>query len=187
MGGGQASTAHIEPLASGVTYSFRLVAVGPGGRTVCPSANFTVPTDVAAWVSGGGISCGGIAWPISGMNIHAGTVGSLSAYLATDWDYRQFTVNGQVENDWYSDPCSYSWAVVDASGQPVGTFRNGKTTGQGVQWLPPSTPGTYKVLLIVDDQNAANQPNTEGGSRNDVAVGFNDDPVKFSATINVIP
>jgi hypothetical protein len=175
----------VDDLISGVTYTFRFVAVGPGGTTEGQSADFTIPVPAATWSAGGAIQSGGIEWPSAGMTIGAGNEGHLNAYLATDWDYHEMTVNGQTESRWFSDPCTYSWDAVDGNGDPVGYFKDGRSTGQSVVWIAPTTPGIYTIVLEVDDQGGANQGTGEAGSRDDAAVGYDDDPQKFTVTITV--
>lgn len=177
----------VDDLLTGMTYTFRFVAVGPGGTTVGPSANWTVPTAAVAWAAGGSIQSGGISWPTTGATIAAGGQGHLSSYLATDWDFRQTDINGTVTSSWFSDTCNYTWSAVDAQGNPAGSFPQNRNKGHGVVWVAPTTAGTYTIRLTVDDQSAANQPASEAGSRDDVGEGYNDDPVKFTATVTVQP
>lgn len=177
----------VNDLLGDVTYTFRFIAVGPGGSTAGPTADWTVPLPDITWEAGGAIQCGGIEWPLSGMNIQAGTTGKLNAFLATDWDFRQESLAGTIRSSWYSDTCRYSWQVVNSAGNAVGTFPYNRTLGQSVPWIAPNVPGTYTVMLAVDDQGAFNQPAPEGGTRDDAYQSYNDDPVKFSATINVVP
>lgn len=177
----------VDDLLSGMTYTFRFVAVGPGGTTAGPSADWTVPVAAVTWAAGGSIQSGGISWPRTGATIRAGNTGHLSAYLAIDWDYRQTDINGAIISSWYSDTCKYTWIAVDANGNAAGSFPQNRNRGQSVAWIAPTTPGTYTITLNVDDQSAVNQPAVEGGSRDDAAQGYNDDPVKFTATITVQP
>lgn len=133
----------------------------------------------SVWRAGNPINCGGMRWPFAGATIKAGTVGKLSAFLATDFDQRDTTFEGVTETQVLSDPCSYTWEV---SG---GTLAKNK--GQGVDWLAPATPGTYTIRLRVDDQWMANQPTYEGGQRLDPFRSFNDAPQLYSVTVNVTP
>lgn len=134
----------------------------------------------AEWRAGNPISCGGMRWPQSGAKIQAGTEGTMSAFLATDFDQRDVTADGVVSTLVLSDPCSYTW---EASG---GTFKGGRNTGQAVTWIAPTQLGTYTLRLRVDDQNKANQPTYEGGTRVDAPRSFNDAPQLFSVTVSVV-
>lgn len=169
----------INGLDSGVSYDFRYVAVAYGGSTPGAAGTVLVPTAAITWGPGRPISCGGIHYPATGQTIPAGQSGRLSAYLATDWDDRAMTVNGATTVEEFSDPCSYTWTATG------GSFENGINTGQSPVWVAPTTPGTYTITLTVDDQNAANQPANQGGNRDDVARGYNDDPLHFSVIITV--
>jgi hypothetical protein len=181
----------VTGLAASTGYAFRYVAVGPGGSTPGPAAQVTTSSGSGSytWSAGSAISSGGIRWPYAGAVIRAGSEGALSAYLATDWDQRdevQLVYDGEFSDYQnvsrpYSDPCRYIWS---ASG---GSFRNGVNTGQSVGWIAPTAPGTYTITLTVDDQNAANKPAGEGGSRNDALRGYNDEPLRFSVTVTVSP
>jgi hypothetical protein len=137
----------------------------------------------AVWRAGNPISCGGIRWPPPGgnANIRAGAEGHVSAFLATDFDQRDLTLAGVTTTGVYSDPCSYVWQV---SG---GSFKNGKNKGQSVVWIAPTTPGTYTISLRVDDQNQANQPSYEAGQRDDALRGYDDQPLLFTVSVNVLP
>lgn len=169
-------------LDSGITYTFRYVAVGDGGETVGTPADVTIPTQSITWSAGNAISCGGIRYPANGAPISAGAQGRLSAFLATDWDGRTVTLNtnpATTTSGNYSDPCSYTWS---ASG---GSFLNGISSGQSVIWIAPTTPGTYTIYLVVDDQNTLNKPSADGGTRNDASKGYNEDPVRFQISVTV--
>ncbi len=135
---------------------------------------------VGQWRAGNAISSGGIRWPSASMKIRAGTVGKLSAFLGTDFDQRDVMINGQTSTQVLSDPCSYSWSAN------AGTFPKGQS-GQAIDWIAPTTPGLYTLVLVVDDQNVQNQPAYEAGTRGDAARSFNDEPQKFSVTVEVIP
>lgn len=134
----------------------------------------------AEWRAGNPINCGGMRWPRAGSSIQAGTEGKLSAFLATDFDQRDVTFEGETRTLVLSDPCSYTW---EASG---GSFKGGRNTGQAVTWIAPTQTGTYTLRLRVDDQNMANQPTYESGQRVDVPRSFNDAPLLFSVTVNVV-
>lgn len=168
----------VGSLIPGTTYTFRFQGIGPGGTANGTSANITIPSSSIVWSAGTGIQCSGIRFPWSGSTVPTGSSGTLSAFLATDWDIRNLSVDGTTMTNNYSDPCSYTWS------SDGGSFPNG-FTGQNVTWVAPTTPGTYHLALFVDDQNAANQPPTNTGSRNDATYGYNDDPVRFTATIIV--
>lgn len=166
-------------LSPATAYTFRYQAVGPGGTSIGDGADVTTLNANITWNAGSGINCAGIRYPWSGAVIARGTTGPLNAYLATDWDERVLTVDGDTTSGSYSDPCSYTWS---ANG---GSFAGGVNTGQNVQWVAPTTPGTYTIVLVVDDQNDANKPNGESGSRNDYTLGYNDNPLSFSVTVTV--
>jgi hypothetical protein len=83
-----------------------------------------------------------------------------------------------------TDPCSYTWSAKFADGTAAGTFPNGNM-GQSVTWIAPSTPGTVTLCLVVDDQNNLNKGNGESGARDDASLGYNDDPVTFTRSIDV--
>lgn len=177
-----------EELVAGRSYNVRVdySNIIYGGSTDADGATlFAYTTDgndtrpVGQWRAGNPISSGGIRWPSASMKIRAGTVGKLSAFLGTDFDQRDVMINGQTSTQVLSDPCSYSWSAN------AGTFPKGQS-GQAVDWIAPTTPGTYTLVLVVDDQNQTNQPGYEGGARGDAARSFNDEPQKFSVTIEVI-
>lgn len=177
LGGG--AVTDVGGLSPATAYTFRYQAVGPGGTTNGGGADVTTLDANIVWNAGSGINCAGIRFPWSGAVISRGTTGPLNAYLATDWDERVLTVDGDTTSGSYSDPCSYTWS---ANG---GSFVGGVNTGQNVQWVAPTTPGTYTIGLVVDDQNNANMPNGESGSRDDYTLGYNDDPLSFSVTVTV--
>jgi hypothetical protein len=174
----------IGDLTSGDSYTFRYVAVGPGGATPGAAASVTLPVPFHSWSAYSGISCGGIRWPVASANtIAPGAEGSLSSFLATDWDKREtrISVGGQqslLEARVLSDTCTYTWGATG------GTFPGG-TQGQSVKWLAPTTPGTYTLTLVVDDQGGANKPDDEVGTRDDAMRGYNDEPLRFSITVIV--
>lgn len=177
----------VTGLDSGTAYDFRYVAVGYGGETPGPAGSITTASAVVTWDDGDAISCAGIRWPETSATLQAGTEGRLSSYLATDWDDRITFSNGQGTTRPVSDPCSYTWAVTDSTGAPAGSFKNGVNSGQSVVWIAPTTVGTYTLRLVVDDQNAGNQPATQVGSRNDSQRGYNEEPLRFSTTVTVQP
>lgn len=166
-------------LSPATAYTFRYQAVGPGGTSNGDGADLTTLTANITWNAGSGINCAGIRYPWNGAVLSPGSVGPLNAYLATDWDERVLTVDGDTTSGSYSDPCSYAWS---ANG---GSFVGGVNTGQNVQWVAPTTPGTYTIVLVVDDQNDANKPSGESGSRDDYTLGYNDNPVSFTVTVTV--
>lgn len=179
-----------QELVAGQSYDVRIEYSNTiyGGNTDADGATlFAYTYDVnqdrpyALWRAGNPLRCGGIRWPFAGATIRAGAEGNLSAFLATDYDQRDVTIEGATTSGVYSDPCSYVW---EASG---GSFKGGKNSGQGVVWIAPTAPGTYTVRLRVDDQNRANQPTYEDGLRDDAARGYNDEPLLFSTSINVLP
>ena len=131
------------------------------------------------WRAGSPISCSGIRWPGAGATIAPGGEGHVSAFLATDFDQRDATIEGAMTTGVYSDPCSYHWECS------AGSFKNGVDSGQAVVWIAPTLLGTYTLRLVVDDQNQANQPTYENGVRNDAARGYNDEPLTFSAQVTV--
>ena len=131
------------------------------------------------WRVGNPISASGIRWPFAGATIVPGGEGHVSAFLATDFDQRDATIEGAIHSGVYSDPCTYVW---ECSG---GSFKNGVNTGQAVVWLAPTLSGTYTIRLTVDDQNLANQPAHENGIRSDIARSFNDEPLVFTAQVSV--
>ncbi|HXI18573.1 MAG TPA: hypothetical protein VNM48_19585 [Chloroflexota bacterium] len=184
--GANTSTA-VTGLDSGTAYDFRYVAVGYGGETPGPVGSITTPSPVVTWDGGDAISCAGIRWPETATTLQAGSAGRLSSYLATDWDDCITFSNGQGRTKSVSDPCSYIWAATDATGTPVGSFLNGINSGQSVVWIAPTTAGTYTLRLVVDDQNAGNQPASQVGSRNDAMRSFNEEPLRFSTTVTVQP
>lgn len=180
LAGGAVS--EVMGLDSGVTYSFRYVAVGDGGETPGTAADVTIPTQSIAWAAGNAISCGGIRYPDTGVTIGAGLQGRLSAYLATDWDTRTATLNttpATTITGTYSDPCSYTWSATG------GSFLNGVNKGQSAIWVAPTTAGTYTITLTVDDQNSLNKTTAEGGGRNDAGIGYNEQPLTFQITVIV--
>ena len=131
------------------------------------------------WRAGSPINCSGIRWPGANATIVPGGEGHVSAFLATDFDQRDATIEGAMTTGVYSDPCSYTW---QCSG---GSFKNGVNTGQSVIWIAPTLSGTYTLRLTIDDQNKANQPTYENGARDDAARGFNDEPLVFNAQVTV--
>lgn len=171
----------VNGLDSGQSYDFRYVAISQGYAVPGVVGTITMPIPVIAWAAGEAISCAGIRYPGTGNTIQAGTKGRLSAFLATDWDQRLIQINGQSKVTDISDPCSYTWAC---SG---GSFENGLYSVQNPVWIAPTTPGTYTLTLVVDDQNGGNQAATDNGARNDAARGYNDEPLRFSVTITVVP
>ena len=171
----------VNGLDSGQSYDFRYVAISTGYAVPGIVGTITMPIPVVAWSAGEAISCTGIRYPASGNTIHAGSKGRLSAFLATDWDQRLTQLNGQNKVTDIADPCSYTWAC---SG---GSFENGLYSVQNPVWIAPTTPGTYTLTLVVDDQNGGNQATTDNGARNDAARDYNDEPLRFRVTINVTP
>lgn len=133
----------------------------------------------AEWRVGNPISASGIRWPFAGATIAPGGEGHVSAFLATDFDQRDATIEGAIYSGVYSDPCTYVW---ECSG---GSFKNGVNTGQAVIWIAPTLHGTYSIRLTVDDQNMANQPVYENGIRSDAVRSFNDEPLVFTAQVSV--
>lgn len=131
------------------------------------------------WRAGNPISCAGIRWPGANATIAPGGEGHVSAFLATDFDQRDATIEGVMTTGVYSDPCSYHWECS------AGSFKNGVNTGEAVVWIAPTLAGTYTIHLTVDDQNMANQPTYENGARDDAARGYNDEPLTFSAQVTV--
>lgn len=131
------------------------------------------------WRAGSPINCSGIRWPGANATIASGGEGHVSAFLATDFDQRDATIEGAMTTGVYSDPCSYHWECS------AGSFRNGVNSGEAVVWIAPTLSGTYTIRLTVDDQNMANQPTYENGVRNDAARGYNDEPLTFSAQVTV--
>ena len=137
------------------------------------------------WRVGTPINTSGIRsihWPGAGNLAPRNTETTVSAFLATDYDQRDATIEGQVHSGVYSDPCSYTW---QASG---GSFKNGINTGQSVKWITPSAPGTYTLTLVVDDQNKANQPVYENGIRSGQVnpASFDDDARTFTLQVTVM-
>lgn len=138
------------------------------------------------WRVGNPINTSGIRsihWPGAG-NVSAApqnTETTLSAFLATDYDQRDATIEGVVQSGVYSDPCSYTWTATG------GSFKNGVNTGQTVKWITPNTLGTYTLTLVVDDQNKANQPVYENGIRSGKVnpTSFDDDPRTFTLQVTV--
>ena len=170
----------VSDLSTDTTYTFRYIAVGPGGETAGPAVDVATPSATGSWQAGSAIDCGGIRWPLAGGTIVAGSQGLLSSYLATDWDQRDYSVGDiVVQSKLYTDPCTYTWS---ASG---GSFKNGVNRGNAVTWIAPTQPGPYTLTLVVDDQGGANKPLNEEGSRNDAERGYNDEPLKFSVSITV--
>jgi hypothetical protein len=169
-----------------IAYTFRYVAVGTGGYTPGAPASLVTPMPFYFWEAHNSISCGGIRWPVTGANsIAPGASGMLSSFLATDWDKRdaRILVNGQqsvLSSKVMSDTCTYTWSASS------GVFPAGNT-GQSVKWIAPTVPGTYTLTLVVDDVGGANQPGDEVGARNDAALGYNDDPLRFSVSVTVAP
>ncbi len=175
-------------LTSNAGHDFRFVAVGTGGQTAGSAASLYYPPLEISWQSGVAISCGGVRWPGTGNTIAQGGEGHLSSFLATDFDQRDVTFNGQlVSSRPHSDPCSYQWSATWANGTPAGSFKNGVNRGQGVVWIAPTTPGMVTLRLVVNDQASTNQGNGEGGARSDAPRGYNDDALTFSAAISVLP
>ena len=164
-------------------YRVSAVAYDELGSASTPAVHdFQVVNGLAVgWSSSTPISCGGIQWPTAGRTIAPGEAGTLSSFLATDFDQQNLLVSGTLVSKMLSDPCSYTWSATG------GTFVGGRNSGQSVKWIAPTTPGTYTIALVVDDQNQANQKPTDLGGRGDTALSYNDDPLKFSATVTVVP
>lgn len=136
------------------------------------------------WRVGSPINTAGIRsihWPGAGNIAPQNTETIVSAFLATDYDQRDATIEGVVQSGVYSDPCSYTW---EADG---GSFKDGINTGQSVKWITPTMPGTYTLTLTVDDQNLANQPTYENGIRSGKVnpTSFDDDPRTFTLQVVV--
>jgi hypothetical protein len=168
-------------LSSGVTYSFRYVALGSGGSATGVEGTVTTLVPVTTWAVGSVIECAGIRWPLPNASIKAGTEVKISGYLASDWDMRQVTIGGITVSTPHTDTCTYSW------GKTGGTFKNNINNQQSVTWIAPTTPGTYTLDLSVDDQNSLNKANGEGGSRNDNVRNYNDPSLKFTVVVTVVP
>lgn len=178
---GGAAVTDVNQLNASTTYTFRYVAQGPGGSTAGAAANLTTASALVSWQAGQAISCSGIRWPLAGANIPGGGEGHLNSFLATDWDQRDAITGTATISTAFSDPCTYTWSAG------TGSFKNGINTGQKVIWIAPTLPGTYTLNLVVDDQGGLNQGAQEGGSRNDGPRGYNDDPLRFSVTVTVMP
>jgi hypothetical protein len=179
------SSTLVSGLSADANYEFRFVAVGRGGETPGASAQLTIPHVDYGWAVGTEIRCDGIRWPEDGATIAAGASGRLSSFLARDWDARNMLLGETVIGSTVvTDPCSYTWSAKFADGTPAGSFPNGNT-GQSVTWIAPTTPGTVTLELVVDDQNNLNKGNSESGGRDDASLGYNDDPVTFTRTIDV--
>jgi fibronectin type 3 domain-containing protein len=177
IGGGQSTIVHgLDP---GTQYTFRYVARNVSGLTPGTSASVTMPQRTIAWNAGTPISCGGIYFPEGTATLAANAQGRVSAYLATDWDGREVTLDSVTTSATFSDPCSYTWSF---SG---GSALNGITTGQNFIWVAPAVPGTYTITLTVDDQNNGNKPGGETGTRNDAQQGVDEDPISFTVTVTV--
>ena len=137
------------------------------------------------WRVGTPINTAGIRsihWPGVGTIAPQNTETVVSAFLATDYDQRDATIEGVVSSGVYSDPCSYTWT---ASG---GSFKDGIHTGQSVKWITPTTAGTYTLTLTVDDQNKANQPVYENGIRSGQTdpLSYDDEPRVFTLQVTVM-
>ena len=177
IGGGQSTVVHgLDP---GAQYTFRYVARNVSSLTPGTPASVTMPQRTIAWNAGTPISCGGIYFPEGTATLAANAQGRVSAYLATDWDGREVTLDSVTTSATFSDPCSYTWSFDG------GSALNGITTGQNFIWVAPAVPGTYTITLTVDDQNNGNKPGGETGTRNDAQQGVDEDPISFSVTVTV--
>ena len=102
---------------------------------------------------------GGISSPAADEEVPVGYQLSCSA-TANDNDVR--FEDGVPEDR--ADTCTYTWS---ADG---GSFVNDDNTGADVTWIAPDEPGEYHITVSIDDQNDANKPSSEAGSRNDAAI-----------------
>lgn len=180
----------VTGLTQGALYSFRYIALGTGGATPGVSATVRLLAPVITWQAGAGIRCNGIRWPQVGATLAAGSRGKVSSYLGFDWDERITTVGTGSWSSRYTDTCTYVWSCstlcfqngggFDLNGVRVQTIR-----AQSPIWIAPTTLGPQTLTLVVDDQNSNNKANDEGGSREDAARSYNDDPARFSITITV--
>lgn len=168
-------------LDDNVSYDFRYVAINSYGNAPGQVATLFMPAPSFAWMPDDVISCAGIRWPFNGATIQVGTRGHLSSYLATDWDQRTLTFNGESVPKEHSDTVNYLWS---ASG---GSFEDGVSSGANVVWTAPASPGLYTITLTVGDQNDANKPAGEAGTRTDPVVDASTVPLRFSIQVNVVP
>jgi len=121
------------------------------------------------------IGGGGIFLPASLGRVQGGGDLACGAFAAFDDDRRTAT-DGTVAT--VADAPTYTWTAT-VSGSPVGSFPGGNT-GQNVTWRAPSTGGgMVEIAVTIDDQNDANKPSNEGGTRNDVP----DPPLKFTRNV----
>lgn len=169
-------------------YCFRYLAVNLVGDTPGTSnhALTLAPTTTwsTTWLDGittyGDILCTGF-YELDNSLLPRNTERRFSALIAIDWDKRDVSLDGTTVTGFFTDPCTYTWSVVDVNNFPVGSFKNGINKGENVVWVAPATPGNYTLKLVVDDQNATNQALGDGGGRNDT----NDAPRTFTSLIPV--
>lgn len=133
---------------------------GEGGTRDDSVAQRTVTVHVGvAWSPHTPIESSGITAPVAGTRVGTGAVVQCSAAAATDVDSRSDGSNATYP----ADTCTYSWSATG------GTFSGG---GQNVAWTAPATAGVYTITLTVDDQNDANKPQGEAGTRDDTSVSY---------------
>ncbi|MEO6909043.1 MAG: hypothetical protein ABI210_14260, partial [Abditibacteriaceae bacterium] len=162
-----AAVTPVDWLQSGITYTFRYIAIGMSGQTSGTIANVAIPNRAISWDPANPISCAGIYYPSNGIaTIAADTQGRFSAFLATAWDVRTVTIDGVSTTGLYTEPCTYTWS---ADG---GNAKDGLNVGQSFVWIAPSTPGTYTITLEVTDQNDGNKGNGESGTRHRAGLSF---------------
>jgi len=105
----------------------------------------------------------------------AGSPVRFTMYTIVDSDRRKYLGVSYYDNDTFNNSNAFTWTVKDSSGNPQGTWQNGKNTSNApfpdVYWLPPSTPmSNLTVYVSVNDD-----PKPLGGGE----TGTRDDPVKI--------
>jgi len=131
------------------------------------STTITVTTDPtkATWAPHTAITGAAMSQPTAGAAVQTGQTVTCSATVATDADQKDppeqmyYGMSGQTE--YPDDTVTYSWTATG------GTFQN--PNAQNTTWSC-STPGNYTLTLRVDDQNDANKPSGDNGTRDDAAV-----------------
>lgn len=104
----------------------------------------------------------GIAAPDDGVTVATGAAVALQAFEGFDVDRRA----DADEAIYPYDDLTYTWS---ADG---GSVEDDNTADRVGTWIAPDEPGTYTITLTVDDQNDANKPTDEPGTRDDGAQQF---------------
>ena len=167
----------VSNLARGTSYGFRYLALGANGQTTGQEASLTLPLTITLWRAASAVECRGIRWPLAGTSIAKGTTGQVRAFAATDFDARDILSAAGVRTDRFTDLCTYSWSCDNVCFAGGGGFDSSGTRTQTVSkqspmFVAPTTPGTYTLSLVVDDQGSANIGNGEAGTRDGREQGF---------------